>query len=57
MVIRVAEVDGEVRVDMRSCSRVGSGDFGMNARRIEHYMADLNANLNGRPMDRVHYLK
>lgn len=57
VVIRVAEVDGEVRVDMRSCSRVGSGDFGMNARRIEHYMADLNANLNGRPMDRVHYLK
>ncbi|MBR7887898.1 DUF1499 domain-containing protein [Marinomonas sp. A79] len=43
VVIRVADFkDGEVKVDMRSCSRVGNGDFGVNAQRIESFMADLS---------------
>ncbi|REG85875.1 DUF1499 domain-containing protein [Marinomonas pollencensis] len=57
VVLRVAMVDGKVRIDMRSCSRVGTGDFGMNAKRIVNFMTDLEFSLNSRPMDRVHYLK
>ena len=57
VVVRVSMEDGKVRVDMRSCSRVGHGDFGMNARRVVNFMTDLEFNLNSRPMDRVHYLK
>ncbi|NVK73741.1 DUF1499 domain-containing protein [Marinomonas sp. CT5] len=46
VVIRVIQVDvDEVRVDMRSCSRVGLGDFGVNAERIVSFMDDLSVNL------------
>lgn len=33
--------DGSTRVDMRSVSRVGVGDFGVNAQRIRDFLADL----------------
>jgi uncharacterized protein (DUF1499 family) len=42
VVIRVSALpDGGSRVDMRSISRVGRGDVGTNARRIEAFLADL----------------
>lgn len=42
VVIRISQLNqSEIRVDMRSCSRVGSGDFGVNAERIESFMKDL----------------
>uniref|UniRef100_A6VYC9 DUF1499 domain-containing protein n=1 Tax=Marinomonas sp. (strain MWYL1) TaxID=400668 RepID=A6VYC9_MARMS len=46
VVIRVTQVDPDkVRIDMRSCSRVGTGDFGVNAERIVSFMADLSESL------------
>jgi uncharacterized protein (DUF1499 family) len=40
--IRVrADGGGGSRVDMRSKSRVGQGDLGVNAARIRAYMAEL----------------
>ena len=43
VVIRVTQIDPDkVRIDMRSCSRVGTGDFGVNAERIESFMSDLS---------------
>ena len=42
VVIRVSALpDGGSRVDMRSVSRVGRGDVGTNARRIEDFLRDL----------------
>lgn len=38
--------NGKVRIDMRSASRVGKGDLGANARRIQHFLADLRNHLN-----------
>jgi uncharacterized protein (DUF1499 family) len=43
VVIRVAADDAGSRIDMRSVSRVGRSDFGVNAGRIRAYMAALNA--------------
>lgn len=46
VVIRITQIEaGKVRVDMRSCSRVGSGDFGVNAERIVSFMSDLSESL------------
>ncbi|NLQ18616.1 DUF1499 domain-containing protein [Marinomonas sp. M1K-6] len=47
IVIRLTEIDGDqrIRVDMRSCSRVGQGDYGVNAERIESFMGDLSESL------------
>ena len=36
-----AEADGQARVDMRSISRVGLSDVGLNAKRIGAYLAEL----------------
>jgi hypothetical protein len=43
VVIRIREAGGETRVDVRSKSRVGRGDVGMNARRIRAFMSRLFA--------------
>lgn len=43
VIIRLTQVElGRIRVDMRSCSRVGRGDFGVNAERITSFMTDLS---------------
>jgi len=39
--IRVTPADGESRIDIRSASRHGRGDFGVNAARIRKYLAAL----------------
>lgn len=41
--VRIAGTDNGARVDMRSRSRLGQIDRGANARRIEAYLADLEA--------------
>ncbi len=44
IVIRVrSDADGASRVDMRSKSRDGQGDFGVNAARIRTYVAAVEA--------------
>ncbi len=44
--LRITAVSaGETRVDMRSASRVGVGDLGVNAARIEAFLADLDATI------------
>ncbi|KJZ09809.1 hypothetical protein TW85_21250 [Marinomonas sp. S3726] len=45
VVVRVRSVDGKTRVDMRSCSRIGTHDFGKNAHRIEDFMSELRLSL------------
>lgn len=46
VIIRITQVESDkIRVDMRSCSRVGSGDFGVNAERIVSFMSDLSESL------------
>lgn len=49
VVIRITNRDGKVRIDMRSCSRVGKGDYGTNARRIVGFMDDLSKKLTSTP--------
>lgn len=41
VVLRFTETDGGTRVDMRSKSRIGRGDVGVNADRIEEFLSDL----------------
>lgn len=41
VVVRVAEVPGGTRIDVRSKSRVGRGDAGTNAKRIREFRAKL----------------
>jgi len=41
VVIRLTPVDGRTLVDVRSKSRVGRGDRGMNATRVREYLRDL----------------
>ena len=55
VVIRITQEDNKVRVDMRSCSRVGSGDFGVNAERIVSFMDDLSASLNRSTVPNVYF--
>ncbi|WP_417526872.1 DUF1499 domain-containing protein [Marinomonas shanghaiensis] len=58
VVIRITQVENNrVRVDMRSCSRVGSGDYGINAERIESFMRDLSESLNKSGMPSVNSLR
>ena len=45
IVIRIAGSDTEARVDIRSASRYGSGDFGTNASRIRRFVRDLSTRL------------
>jgi len=54
VVIRIAQIEGDkVRVDMRSCSRTGRGDYGVNAQRIESFMTDLSASFTRSSMPSV----
>jgi uncharacterized protein (DUF1499 family) len=41
IVVRVAEADAGSRIDVRSSSRIGTGDFGTNAARVRRYIAAL----------------
>ncbi|MCZ8018152.1 DUF1499 domain-containing protein [Novosphingobium sp.] len=44
VVLRITPTpDGKSRVDMRSVSRIGVSDFGVNAKRIEEFLAALQA--------------
>ena len=45
VVVRIAEANGAAHVDLRSKSRVGRNDFGMNAKRIREFQARLKAAL------------
>ena len=47
VVIRIQPTASGVRVDVRSKSRVGRGDMGVNARRIRNYLDSLQARLAG----------
>lgn len=44
IVIRIAKSDGGVRVDLRSRSRIGRIDRGVNAKRIHSFLAALKEN-------------
>jgi uncharacterized protein (DUF1499 family) len=48
VVIRVSPAGGGARIDMRSASRKGTRDYGVNAARIRAYMNALKAALRGR---------
>jgi uncharacterized protein (DUF1499 family) len=41
IVVRVAAADAGSRIDVRSSSRIGTGDFGTNAARVRAYIAAL----------------
>jgi uncharacterized protein (DUF1499 family) len=43
VVIRVAAAESGSRIDIRSVSRMGRGDFGVNATRVRTYLAALRA--------------
>ena len=45
VVVRLREADGEVTVDVRSASRIGRSDLGVNADRIREYLGTLEAQL------------
>jgi len=42
LVIRIAKTDEGSRIDMRSSSRVGQGDFSANAKRVQSFLSDLD---------------
>ena len=43
VVVRIADDAGATKVDVRSKSRVGRNDFGMNAKRVRAFLANLKA--------------
>lgn len=45
VVIRLTPSDGQMVLDVRSVSRVGRGDLGVNARRIRSYLEELRERL------------
>ncbi|MEI6724394.1 MAG: DUF1499 domain-containing protein, partial [Betaproteobacteria bacterium] len=45
VVLRVAAQDGGTRIDIRSMSRVGRSDFGVNAKRIRAIGTKIRAKL------------
>ena len=47
VVLRVAPEGTGTRVDMRSLSRVGKSDFGVNARRVENFLSALGERVAG----------
>lgn len=47
IVIRIAAAGSGSRVDVRSASRLGRGDFGVNATRIRSYMGELRTAAGG----------
>ena len=58
VVIRILQMDNDkVRIDMRSSSRVGRGDFGVNAQRVETFMNDLQSRLERAKMPKVNSVR
>lgn len=47
VVVRIRETQGGCRVDVRSVSRVGKSDLGLNAARIRRYLEALGKRLGG----------
>jgi uncharacterized protein (DUF1499 family) len=47
VIIATADETGGTRIDMRSVSRVGTGDVGVNAKRVRAFLADLKAAAGG----------
>lgn len=48
VVLRFSELEnGDTRVDMRSKSRIGRSDLGVNAKRIERFLTDLERRIVG----------
>lgn len=45
VVIRIRKAGSSARLDIRSASRVGSSDFGANAKRIRTFLLELNNRL------------
>jgi uncharacterized protein (DUF1499 family) len=45
IVVRVSAEDGGSRIDIRSKSRIGRGDFGTNARRVRAYLAAVKSEI------------
>lgn len=45
VVLRITESGTETRIDMRSKSRIGRGDIGVNADRIDRFLNDLRNNI------------
>jgi uncharacterized protein (DUF1499 family) len=46
VIVRLTDVAGATRVDVRSKSRVGKGDLGANAKRIREYLVMLERRAN-----------
>jgi len=46
VVLRITETDEGTRVDMRSKSRIGRGDIGVNADRIDRFLSELENRIN-----------
>ncbi len=46
--IRVAPLAGQTKIDVRSVSRYGRNDFGVNARRIERFAEELQTQLDAK---------
>ena len=46
--IRVRPLAGQTRIDVRSASRLGRHDFGANARRIQNFAQEVQAQLDAR---------
>jgi len=46
VVLRIEETDEGTRIDMRSKSRIGRGDLGVNADRIGQFLRDLEGRVN-----------
>ena len=46
--IRVRPLAGQTRIDLRSASRFGGHDFGSNARRVQAFSDELQAQLDAR---------
>ncbi|WP_392384253.1 DUF1499 domain-containing protein [Marinomonas primoryensis] len=58
VVIRITQIEPDkVQVDMRSCSRTGRGDYGVNAQRIESFMSDLTGSLTRSSMPNVNSVR
>jgi uncharacterized protein (DUF1499 family) len=45
VVIRIRADNSGARLDIRSASRIGSSDFGANAKRLRTFLGELNIRL------------
>ena len=46
--IRIQPLAGQTKLDVRSASRYGRNDFGVNARRIERFAEELQTQLDAK---------